>query len=274
MIGRLASRQGTPASNAFDYFTVVQMMQKLADMHAQVLDAVEKIQSIAVNIDEIKRGPQGQPGVQGASVDHSKVVADVVKQIPKPSDGKSPRVEALAAALLPKMTAYFKDHMPQVADGAPGKDAAEIDINVVVDRLFEALKSGEKKLTMTQIDGLDGRVAELRNHVATSLAGAQYGKDTWARGGGDTVKAGSNVTITTDADGKKVITATSGFGIITITGTVDDSNVSFTATSQPTLLNINGAFYQKTGGTYTWTYVAGTITLSTPVGTGGQIFGV
>lgn len=68
--------------------------------------------------------------------------------------------------------------------------------------------------------------------------------------------------------------ASNGLTIITITGTVDDSNVTFTATTQPTLLNINGAFYQNTGGAITWTYVAGTITLSIPVGTGGQIYGL
>ena len=66
----------------------------------------------------------------------------------------------------------------------------------------------------------------------------------------------------------------SGITIITISGTVDDSNTSFTATTQPTLLNINGSFYQPLGGAITWTYAGGTITISSPVGTGGQIYGI
>ena len=63
-------------------------------------------------------------------------------------------------------------------------------------------------------------------------------------------------------------------GIITITGTVDDSNNSFTSASEPTVLVINGGTYKKTGGSITWTYSAGTITLSSPVGVGGTIYGL
>lgn len=264
------------ALNPFDLPTVVQMMQKLSDMHAEVLGAVEKVTALTETIAAIKQGPRGQPGMQGLSIDHNEVVADVLKQIRKPADGKSPGVEALAAALLPKMTDFFKKNMPKVEAALPGKDAEPVDISAVVDAFFAALKSGEKKLTMAHIDGLDGKVAEIRNHVATSLQGKQYGKTTDIRGGGDTVKAGSNVTITTNADGKKVINATGGVGlsIITVTGTIDDSNVSFSAATEPTLLNINGAFYKKTGGAYTWTYAGTTITLNTAVGAGGSIFGI
>lgn len=66
----------------------------------------------------------------------------------------------------------------------------------------------------------------------------------------------------------------SSLDILTITGTVDDSNVTFTATEEPGLLVINGAIYKTTGGAYTWSYSVGTITLSTPVGTGGTIYGL
>ncbi len=62
--------------------------------------------------------------------------------------------------------------------------------------------------------------------------------------------------------------------VITISGTINDANVSFTASTQPTLLNINGAFYYTSGGAITWSYTSGTITLSSPVGTGGSIFGI
>lgn len=78
-----------------------------------------------------------------------------------------------------------------------------------------------------------------------------------------------------DITGRVLVDATgSGLSIITVTGTIDDSNVTFTAASQPTLLFINGLCYQTTGGSITWTYVAGTITISSPIGTGGSIFGV
>lgn len=65
-----------------------------------------------------------------------------------------------------------------------------------------------------------------------------------------------------------------GFSIITVSGTINDVNVTFTSASQPTLLFINGSAYQTTGGSITWSYLAGTITISSPIGTGGSIFGV
>lgn len=93
--------------------------------------------------------------------------------------------------------------------------------------------------------------------------------------------AGTNVTLTaaTDDTNKRtnITIASSGGGAFTeiaISGTINDSNTAFTAASEPTYLVINGVWYKGTGGAITWTYVAGDITLSTPVGTGGQIFGI
>jgi len=65
-----------------------------------------------------------------------------------------------------------------------------------------------------------------------------------------------------------------GFTVISVSGVIDDSNLVFTAATQPTLLNINGGFYQQTGGSITWTYAGDTITLSSPVGTNGSIYGI
>ncbi len=66
----------------------------------------------------------------------------------------------------------------------------------------------------------------------------------------------------------------SGVEIITISGTIDDSNVNFTASEQPVLLVINGGTYEQSGGSITWSYSLGTITLSSPVGVGGSIYGI
>ncbi len=68
--------------------------------------------------------------------------------------------------------------------------------------------------------------------------------------------------------------STGSFTIIPVTGTIDDSNVTFTSATLPTLLNINGSFYQQTGGAITWSRAGTTITLSGPVGLGGSIFGI
>lgn len=71
-----------------------------------------------------------------------------------------------------------------------------------------------------------------------------------------------------------VAASASGLTPIPVSGTINDSNVTFTSATEPTVLCINGPIYQKTGGAYTWTWVAGTITLNQPVGTGGSIFGL
>lgn len=68
--------------------------------------------------------------------------------------------------------------------------------------------------------------------------------------------------------------APSGNNAIAATGTINDSNVSFGFATQPTLMIINGLAYLPTGGAITWSYSGGTATLSSPVGTGGSIFGV
>lgn len=76
------------------------------------------------------------------------------------------------------------------------------------------------------------------------------------------------------ATGRVLMSSTASLTVLTITGTVDDSNLAFTAASEPTVLVINGGVYKKTGGSITWTYSGGSITLSAPVGSGGSIFGL
>lgn len=92
--------------------------------------------------------------------------------------------------------------------------------------------------------------------------------------------AGSGVTLSsTNNDTNKnveiTITGTGSGGLteIVVSGTRNDVNLIFTSVTQPSYLVINGGWYKPTGGSTTWTWVAGTITLSTPVGTGGTIWG-
>lgn len=60
----------------------------------------------------------------------------------------------------------------------------------------------------------------------------------------------------------------SGISVETPTGTVDDSNVTFTVANTPLYVVINGAQYFDGAG---YSYAGGTITLDNPVGTGGVI---
>lgn len=99
-----------------------------------------------------------------------------------------------------------------------------------------------------------------------------------AGGGSGTVtsvNAGTNVSITGTATDPIVNSLpVGGVSNITVTGTIDDTNMTFTCASEPSNLVINGGFYAPTGGNITWSYATGTITLSSPVGTGGSIYGI
>jgi hypothetical protein len=86
--------------------------------------------------------------------------------------------------------------------------------------------------------------------------------------------AGDNVTVDATDPANPIVASTGGVAHITISGTINDSNTTFTALSEPLDLVINGATYAKTGGAITWTYTAGTIVLSSPIGTGGSIYGI
>lgn len=55
------------------------------------------------------------------------------------------------------------------------------------------------------------------------------------------------------------------------TGNVDDNNTAFTFTAKPTLVIVNGAIYRENKG---WTWSSPIATISAPVGTGGDIYGI
>lgn len=274
----MAPRRPVPsqgAINPFDITTIMQAFTEVTSMHDEVLRIVAELEQKHAAFDAIKQGPEGNPGLPGPAPDHDQIVKDVLAKVPKALDGKSPTVTALAAALLPLMVKHFASAMPKVKDGKAGADAQPVDTTALLDQLFEEIKSGKRKLGVGHIEGLDNKFAEVRNAAALGGAPEVYGKNTWKRGGGDTVVAGPGVVITETVNGNKKITVLgAGLSPITISGVIDDSNVTFGSTTQPTMLNINGAFYLKTGGAYTWSWAATVITLNQPVGAGGSIFGL
>lgn len=142
-------------------------------------------------------------------------------------------------------------------DGRDGKDAKAPSLTPIVKKLRDFI---EEKLG----EGL----VQLRNHVASKtysiselegMEGATTGQ-----------------VPTKQADGSWAPRTPSGSGgggslaVETPTGTVNDSNTSFAVENEPAYIVINGMMYVEGTGLYT-SYSAGTITLSSPVGTGGFI---
>ena len=196
---------------------------ELADRKAKAAGAeIERVSSIHDTIRYIQ-GKNGRDGAPGR-------------------DGKDADEEAVA-----RRAATFIDYKNIVSSVRKlikvkdGKDAA-----VDYGKVLADLKSN---LTLDDIPGLRGEIDSYRNQ----LAGKHYGKDTWARGGGDTVEEGAGITITPTADGRKRISATGSGGITieTPTGTVNAVNTTFTPTKEPLYAVADGIQYFESAG-YTW----------------------
>ncbi len=128
----------------------------------------------------------------------------------------------------------------------------------------EAIKGviAENGIKIDHVEGLTKTLTGLKEYL--KLGGY--------RGGGDTVAAGTGVTITTNSTGQKVINSSGGgFTTLAATGTVNGTNTAFTFTQKPTYIVSDHAWYQENKG---WTWNAGTLTATMTIPPVDDIFGV
>jgi hypothetical protein len=164
--------------------------------------------------------------------------------------------------------------------GDKGLDGSPDTVEKIIDKINDLPTDDEsKKIDIAHIKGIK------QDKKGVSFVSGPRGIDIYVDG---TLKghsqyinfiAGTNISITHNAVGERndiTISSSGGVGgsftVLTATGTVDDSNATFTFTDEPQLVVINGAAYAPTGGAITWSYNAGTVTLSSAVGTGGNIY--
>lgn len=168
-------------------------------------------------------------------------------------------------------------------DGMNGKDGKDGSPDTG-EQIIQKINDSDGQIDSERIKGLDEKIKKNIKGSMSFVSGPR-GIDVLVDG---TVKAhsqyvnfiaGTGVTITSNSVGERldVTISASGsgaFSVLSATGTIDDSNKDFVFASQPTLIIINGAAYQTTGGAITWTWNSGTTTatLSQPVGTGGSIY--
>lgn len=232
------------------------------------LDKIDqKIAEIDYKMEEALRLEKGE---KGEDADELKIAQWVLSQIPTPKDGRDgkdadeDRIVSKIAKMVPKSDDIAKEVLKRIPENKASlkviQEKIELDPEVLMGHLEKLSPKLKDKLGINEIDKL------------TKILDRRY-----IHGGGDTVTAGTNVTITRNANGDKVINATGGSGttVLAATGTIDDTNTIFTFTSVPTIVVINGASYAATstvGGTLAWTNVGTTVTLAFPVGTGGSIY--
>lgn len=153
--------------------------------------------------------------------------------------------------------------VPKPQDGNDGKDATVDEEKLAKKILKEVIRRLPKPDTMNQY------AASGANQIVYQASGTRLSDYVqYLNFGAGLSAAYSNGTI--------LVTASASGSVLSATGTIDDSNTSFTFTQQPSVLVINGGVYQQTGGAITWTWTSATLTatLSSAVGQGGSIFGL
>lgn len=211
---------------------------------------VERALEAVYRIKEGPAGPEGTRGPQGMEGIRGPVGLSGIDGRPGTDgkDGVSPDPKAVAAVLKKTVLAYLKTY---AKDGPPGKDGPQLE--EVLTAFAEQLARGTKKLPLEAIAGLEGRLAEMRNHVA---------RQSGMRGGGDTVVAGPGVTITNTVNGNKRISATASVPVWkTPPESPDGVTTIFTVSSIPSEVVADGATFFDGAG---YTYAAGQITFVNP----------
>jgi len=186
------------------------------------------------------------------------IVAHIESRIRIPKDGISIKgikgTDGVDGHTPKKNVDYF--------DGKDGEDAPKPNYELLVERVYKELTEGKRKLSIKHLNDWQDPAVVLERFIARGSL----------RGGGDTVAAGSGISIL-NANGVKTISSLGSGSSLTSetpTGTIDDVGVTFTVLNTPVFISVNGALYVSGTGIFT-SYAAGTITLSSPVGVGGFI---
>lgn len=203
-------------------------------------------QYVAQNVD--KYALKGDPGTNAPPVNEDRIAAKAARLIPPVQHGK----DADESLILRKLTAKI----PPPREGPPGKNAV-IDHEALAKKVAQKLKT-DIKLKPEHIEGLGEMMESYWKKVrAQSKSGIM-------RGGGDTVLAGTGITITRDSVGRSTIASTGGGGFSTLdaTETPDGINVVFTfstASAKPSYIVADGVWTKATGknGQVNWTWNAG-----------------
>lgn len=218
-----------PASqgDGFSQFALMQqMMEKLGEMHGDFAKGLARIEEVAAQMQKKEEAQKvAMPPAPKLSIDYERLAELVLPHLKPGKDGVNPDPKEVAR-MAAKMINIPKQGLP----GPRGNDA-KLDLGQFTKDFLDMLKEGKITLSPEHIKGLKNEIATIRNMAANPPQ--IYGKTTWARGGGDTVQAGSGITIISTPDGTKLISAS---------GTAGGNSILMLAIPSPAVGNGNTVF--------------------------------
>lgn len=260
----------TPAPKALELNQFAEL-GKLIEQLSDLKEELEKGKS-----SDAWKGKQGEPGEKGESVfspeefmPYVEYILHMVKRdLPIPKDGRDGvdgttpvhGVDYHTDAERQEIIDHISSRIPKAKDGI----SPVIDHSQIASAVIAQILDG-KLLKKEHITGLDQEIASYRAQFANGKG--------YVHGGGDTIVAGTGVTITPNPNGTKTVSApaSGGLNFLAATGTVDNSNKTFTFASMPTLVIVNGATYRNGNGV---TITDTAAVLDNPPGNGGDVYGL
>lgn len=218
----------------------IQEVQAVLDIVIQTLEEVKKIQKGEPG--ESIKGDQGDPGV---SPDIETIKEAVLGEIHIPTIDIEKLTQDILAKIPPAQVIDEKALATKILHSLPENKASlkiiresfEIDPLSVVEKIM-SLPEGKFKLTSKHIDGLEQTLTAFQNQLGRG----------YLHGGGDTVIAGTNVTID-NVDGKKRINATSSGSVTNVTATSPLTSNGGNTPNISTLMSTNKLVGRGTSGT-------------------------
>jgi hypothetical protein len=254
--------------------------ETLSEQIGSVISDVKKVEQEVKEVEKME-GPKGDKGDDGKTPTEKEIRALIPPPIkgepgytPKKGadyfDGKTPQKGV--DYLTPDEVIGFEENASKKAVSVA---ISAISAPFVRDKL-ESLE-GEERLDKSAIKGMEKLEEDIKNKkVVAGRSLLQLYVDGAKKGAIQYVNfvAGTGIILSYNrAFGRNDITVTAtgsaSLTPIAVTGTIDDTNTSFTAASAPNLVIINGAAYRDGKGVT----ISGTaITTANPVGTGGDIY--
>lgn len=176
--------------------------EKLQEVDSTLESLQESFNTIKEDIMDI----QVPQGASGEDADEEKIKEDILLEIRKTFD-KEAIVKELLLRIPPAQVidekALLKKLLSKVPESKESlkiiRENIEVDPMAIIQKIME-LPPGKFKIKSDQVDGLEQTMSAFRSQLGRG----------YLHGGGDTVAAGTNITITTDSQGRKVISSTGG----------------------------------------------------------------